>query len=279
MSDYSKSLELTQNLYRGGAAILADVAQAQAQLETARTLAADIRLQRMQSEHALGVLVGENPTTYRVPVNPLTPEVAPPGIATGLPSQLLERRPDVSAAERRVAAANAQIGVARAAYFPKFSLAAAVGFDSTQSANWITAPSRLWSVGPSALLTVFDAGRHRAQTAQTRAAYDEQVANYRGTVLVAYQEVQDNLSALRQLELESGSEVAAVQATAKSLQQAQYRYNAGLVTYLEVASAENTALQAQLSLCQHPVAALERQPAVGEGPGRGLAPCRLAGRA
>ena len=247
VSDYTKSLELTQNLYRGGAAALADVAQAQAQLETARTLAADIHLQRAQSEHAIGVLVGENPTTYRLPVNPLPPSAAPPAIATGLPSQLLERRPDVAAAERRVAAANAQIGVARAAYFPNFSLAAATGFDSTQSATWITAPSRLWSIGPTALLTVFDAGRHRAQTAQARAAYDEQVANYRGTVLVAYQEVQDNLSALQQLQLESGSEAAAVEATAKALQQAQYRYKAGLVTYLEVASAENTALQAQLS--------------------------------
>jgi NodT family efflux transporter outer membrane factor (OMF) lipoprotein len=247
VSDYAKSLELTQNLYRGGAAALADVAQARAQLETARTLAADIHLQRAQSEHAIGVLVGENPTTYRIAVNPLPPSVAPPAIAMGLPSQLLERRPDVAAAERRVAAANAQIGVARAAYFPNFSLAAAAGFDSTQSGNWITAPSRLWSIGPSALLTVFDAGRHRAQTAQARAVYDEQVANYRGTVLVAYQEVQDNLSALQQLQSESGSEAAAVEATAKALQQAQYRYKAGLVTYLEVASAENTALQAQLS--------------------------------
>jgi multidrug efflux system outer membrane protein len=247
VSDYAKSLALTQNLYRGGAAALADVAQATAQLETARTLAADIRLQRALSEHAIGVLLGENPTTYRIPVHPLTTSMAPPGMAIGLPSQLLERRPDVAAAERRVAAANARIGVARAAYFPKFSLAAAAGFDSTQSSNWISAPSRLWSIGPSALVTVFDAGRHRAQTAQARAVYDEQVANYRGTVLVAYQEVQDNLAALHQLQLESGSEAAAVEATAKALQQAQYRYQAGLVTYLEVAAAENTALQAQLS--------------------------------
>jgi NodT family efflux transporter outer membrane factor (OMF) lipoprotein len=173
--------------------------------------------------------------------------LAPPAIDPGLPSALLERRPDVAAAERRVAAANATIGVARAAYFPVFSLAAATGFDSTNSATWLNAPSRLWSVGPSGLLTVFDAGRHRAQTAQARAIYDEQVAGYRNTVLVAYQEVEDNLAALRQLQQETGSEAAAVTATAQALQQAQFRYKAGLVTYLEVATTETTALQAQLS--------------------------------
>ena len=247
VADYTQSLQLTQNLYRGGAAAVADVAQAQAQLETARTQAADIRLQRAQSEHAIAVLVGENPSVFHSDPNPLPAELAPPPIDPGLPSALLERRPDVAAAERRVAAANATIGVARAAYFPVFSLAAATGFDSTNSATWLNAPSRLWSVGPSGLLTVFDAGRHRAQTAQARAIYDEQVAGYRNTVLVAYQEVEDNLAALRQLQQETGSEAAAVTATAQALQQAQYRYKAGLVTYLEVATTETTALQAQLS--------------------------------
>jgi NodT family efflux transporter outer membrane factor (OMF) lipoprotein len=247
VADYTQSLQLTQNLYRGGAAAVADVAQAQAQLETARTQAADIRLQRAQSEHAIAVLVGENPSVFHSDPNPLPAELAPPPIDPGLPSALLERRPDVAAAERRVAAANATIGVARAAYFPVFSLAAATGFDSTNSATWLNAPSRLWSVGPSGLLTVFDAGRHRAQTAQARAVYDEQVAGYRNTVLVAYQEVEDNLAALRQLQQETGSEAAAVTATAQALQQAQYRYKAGLVTYLEVATTETTALQAQLS--------------------------------
>jgi NodT family efflux transporter outer membrane factor (OMF) lipoprotein len=170
-----------------------------------------------------------------------------PAIDPGLPSTLLERRPDVAAGERRVAAANAQIGVARAAYFPVFSLAAAAGFDSTNSSTWLNAPSRLWSVGPSAVLTVFDAGRHRAQTAQARAVYDEQVADYRRTVLTAYQEVEDNLAAVRQLQLESVSETAAVTATATALTQAQYRYKAGLVTYIEVSTAEAAALQAQQS--------------------------------
>jgi NodT family efflux transporter outer membrane factor (OMF) lipoprotein len=244
---YAQSLQLTQNLYNGGDAAIADVAQAQAQLETARTQAADIRLQRAQSEHAIAVLLGVNPSAFHADPNPLPTELAPPPVDPGLPSSLLERRPDVAAAERRVASANAQIGVARAAYFPVFSLAAAAGFDSTSSSNWLNAPSRLWSVGPAGLLTVFDAGRHRAQTAQARAIYDEQVADYRGTVLTAYQEVEDNLAALRQLQQESVSEAAAVTATAKALQQAQYRYKAGLVTYLEVATNENTSLQAQIS--------------------------------
>ncbi len=247
VADYAESLQLTQNLYRGGGAPLADVAQAQAQLETARTQAADIRLQRAQSEHAIAVLVGENPSAFHADADPLPAQSAPPALDPGLPSSLLERRPDVAAAERRVAAANAAVGVARAAYFPVFSLAAAAGFDSTSASTWLNAPSRLWSAGPSAVLTVFDAGRHRAQSAQAKAVYDEQVADYRNTVLLAYREVEDNLAALRQLQQESGSETAAVAATATALKQAQYRYKAGLVTYLEVAASETTALQAQLS--------------------------------
>lgn len=193
------------------------------------------------------MLVGENPSSYRIAAKPLADTVVPPAVDVGLPSQLLERRPDVAAAERRVAAANAQIGVARAAYFPVFSFNAIAGFESTHASNWITAPSRMWSAGPSALLTVFDFGRHQAQSAQAKAAYDEQVAGYRNSVLTAYQEVEDNLAALRQLEQESQSESAAVTATHKALEQAQYRYKAGLVTYLEVATTENVALQAQLN--------------------------------
>ncbi len=247
VEDYAQALKLTQNLYSGGAAALTDVAQAQAQLETARTQAADIRLQRAQSEHAIAVLIGQNPSAFHLDANPLVVPLAPPAITPGLPSALLERRPDVAAAERRTAAANAQIGVARAAYFPVFSLNAAAGFDSTSTSNWLTAPSQLWSVGPAGILTVFDAGRHRAQSAQAHATYDEQVADYRNTVLTAYQEVEDNLVALKQLEQESVSEAAAVKATALALHQAQYRYKAGLVTYLEVVTTENTALQAQLT--------------------------------
>jgi NodT family efflux transporter outer membrane factor (OMF) lipoprotein len=248
VQDYTKALQLTQNLYNGGAAALTDVAQAQAQLETARTQAADTSLQRAQSEHAIAVLLGKNPSAFHLDAAPMLASVAPPPIDPGLPSSLLERRPDVAAAERRTAAANAQIGVARAAYFPVFSLAAAAGFDSTSASNWLTAPSRLWTAGPAAgVLTVFDAGRHRAQSAQAKAAYEEQAADYRNVVLGAYREVEDNLAALRQLQQESVSEAAAVTATATALQQAQYRYKAGLVTYLEVSTAENTSLQAQLA--------------------------------
>ena len=247
VADYTKSLELTQRLYTGGAAAQADVDQAQAQLETARTQAAEIALARAQTEHAIALLVGENPTGFRINPDPLPSDTVLPRLAPGLPSTLLERRPDVAAAERRVAAANAEIGVARAAYFPVFNLAAAIGFDSQNTSTWLNAPSRTWSVGPSGLLTVFDAGRHKAQSEEAHAQYDEQVANYRNTVLTAFQEVEDNLAALHRLEEESVSEAAAVTATRKALEQAQYRYKAGLVTYLEVSSTETTALQAQLT--------------------------------
>jgi NodT family efflux transporter outer membrane factor (OMF) lipoprotein len=246
-TDYASALELTQHLYNGGAAALADLDQAKAQLESARTQAADMRLHRAQTEHAIAVLLGESASTFHLDPQPLALDVLPPAVAPGLPSALLERRPDVAAAERRVAAANAQIGVARAAYFPVFSLLGVAGFESTRTSNWITAPSRLWSIGPSAVLTVFDGGLHRAQSAAAHAAYDEQVADYRSAVLAAYQEVEDNLVALRQLQQESVSEAAAVTATTGALEQAQFRYRAGIVTYLEVVAAENASLTARLS--------------------------------
>ncbi len=245
--DYSKALQLEQNLYNGGAAALSDLVQAQAQLETARTQAADVRLQRAQLEHAIAVLIGEPASSFHLDPMPLPTELGPPAIDPGLPSALLERRPDIAAAERRVAAANANIGVARAAYFPVFSLSASAGYDSSHSSNWIQAPSNVWSLGPSALLTLFDAGRHASQSAEAHAVYDEQVAGYRGGVLNAYREVEDNIAGLRQLEQESLSQAAAVTATQKALQQATYRYKGGIVTYLEVVTTENAALQAQLS--------------------------------
>jgi NodT family efflux transporter outer membrane factor (OMF) lipoprotein len=223
------------------------VAQAQAQLETARTQAEDIRLRRAQTEHAIAVLVDQQASTFHLDPEPLSPDVTPPVVAPGLPSELLERRPDVAGAERRVASANASIGVARAAYFPVFSLAAAVGYESTGRVSLINAPSALWSLGASAVGTLFDGGRRHAQTDQARAAYDEQVANYRSTVVTAYSEVEDWLAALRQLERESTSESAAVAATTTELEQANYRYKAGAATYLEVVIAENASLAAQLS--------------------------------
>jgi NodT family efflux transporter outer membrane factor (OMF) lipoprotein len=247
VTDYGRALELTQNLYKGGAVPLADVAQAQAQLETARTQAEDVRLRRAQTEHAIAVLVDQQASTFHLDPQPLSPDMTPPPVDPGLPSQLLERRPDVAGAERRVASANASIGVARAAYFPVFSLAAAVGFESTNGVSLINAPSALWSLGSAALATVFDGGRRHAQTDQARAAYDEQVANYRATVSTAYSEVEDWLAALRQLERENASESAAVAATTTELEQANYRYKAGAATYLEVVIAENASLAAQLS--------------------------------
>jgi NodT family efflux transporter outer membrane factor (OMF) lipoprotein len=245
--DYTRALQLEQNLYNGGAAALSDLVQAQAQLETAKTQAADVRLQRAQLEHAIAVLVGVPASSFHLEPMPLAPSVAPPVIDPGLPSALLERRPDVAANERRVASANANIGVARAAYFPVFSLNASAGYQSATASHWVEAPSNIWSIGPSAVLTVFDAGRHAAQSAQAHAAYDEQVADYRGSVLNAYREVEDNIAALRQLEQETTTEAAAVVASRKAWEQAVYRYKGGIVTYLEVVTTENAALQAELS--------------------------------
>lgn len=247
VADYAHALQLTENLFKGGASPISDVQQAQAQLESARTQAEDTRLRRAQTEHAIAVLVGREASAFSIAPHPAQHMPQLPTIDPGLPSELLERRPDVAAAERRVAAANANIGVARAAYFPVFSLLGSAGYQSTQTGNWLNAPSQYWSLGPQAVLNLFDAGLRRAQSAQAHAVYDENVANYRGTVLTAYQDVEDNLAALRQLQLESVSQAAAVTATQGALDQANLRYKGGIVTYLEVVSTENAALAARLT--------------------------------
>jgi NodT family efflux transporter outer membrane factor (OMF) lipoprotein len=247
VADYARALELTQNLYHGGAAAISDVQQAQAQLETARTQAEDTRLRRSQTEHAIAVLVGQQASSFTLRAREEDAFRTLPALNAGAPSQLLERRPDVAAAERRVAAANAGIGVARAAYFPTFNIFGSAGWQSGHSDTWLTAPAQMWSLGPQALLTVFDAGAHAAQSAQAHASYDEQVANYRATVLTAFQDVEDNLTALRQLQLQSISQAAAVTATQGALDQANLRYKGGIVTYLEVVSTENAALAARLA--------------------------------
>lgn len=247
VADYARALQLTQNLYHGGAAAIADVQQAQTQLESARTQAEDTRLHRAQTEHAIAVLTGNEASSFTLAVRGGEAEFPSLTPDPGLPSQLLERRPDVAAAERRVAAANAAVGVARAAYFPVFSLAGSAGTQSPSASRWMSAPAEFWSLGPQALLSVFDAGVHAAQSAAAHAAYDEQVANYRGTVLTAYQDVEDNLAALRQLQRESVSQAAAVDATQGALHQANLRYQGGIVTYLEVVTTENAALAAQLA--------------------------------
>lgn len=247
VADYARALKLTENLYHGGAAALADVQQAQAQLETARTQAEDTRLRRAQTEHAIAVLIGREASDFTLAARPDDAELPVPAVAPGLPSQLLERRPDVAAAERRVAAANAAIGVARAAYFPVFTLNGTAGYLSTATANWLRAPSEVWSIGPQGLLTLFDAGARVARSAAAHAAYDEQVADYRNAVLVAFRDVEDNLAALRQLQLESVSQAAAVSATQGALDQANLRYKGGIVSYLEVVSTENAVLAARLA--------------------------------
>jgi NodT family efflux transporter outer membrane factor (OMF) lipoprotein len=244
---YGKALDLTQTLFDGGAAALSDVAQAKTQLYNAQTQASDIHLQRAQLEHGIAVLLGENPSVFQIPANPLPQTATPPRVDPGIPSTLLQRRPDVAEAERRVAAANAQIGVARAAYFPQFRLLGSGGYNSVHANNWIDAPSLFWSLGPQVSLPLFEGGRLLAQTARAKAAYSEQVASYRSTVLTAYQDVEDNLVALRQLEMESETEAQAVVAADTALQQSLARYSAGIVTYLEVATIETAALQTQLS--------------------------------
>jgi NodT family efflux transporter outer membrane factor (OMF) lipoprotein len=246
VEDYAKSLDLTQTLFDGGAAALSDVAQAKTQLHNAETRAADTHLSRAQLEHAIAVLIGENPTNFQLAVKALPLDASPPPVDPGLPSLLLERRPDVAEAERRVAAANAQIGVARAAYFPQLTLSGSGGVDSVRSSTLIGAPSLFWSIGPQVSVPLFEGGRLVAQTEKTKAAYSEQVAMYRNTVLIAFQDVEDNLVALRQLERESQTQGEAVDAATTALGQSQDRYTAGIVTYLEVATTETAALQAQL---------------------------------
>jgi NodT family efflux transporter outer membrane factor (OMF) lipoprotein len=247
VADYERALQLTQNLFKGGAAAISDVQQAQAQLELARTQAEDTRLHRAQTEHAIAVLTGQQPSGFALDARAEDNLPTMLAIDAGLPSQLLERRPDVAAAERRVAAANANIGVARAAYFPVFDLLAQAGSQAGTAVNWLTAPSQFWSIGPQALLTIFDGGLRRAQSAAAHAVYDQQVANYRNTVLTAYQDVEDNLAALRQLQRESISQAAAVKATQGALDQANLRYKGGIVTYLEVVATQNAALSARLT--------------------------------
>lgn len=237
---YGKALELTQNRYEGGLASGVDVAQAQTQLETTRAQAIDVEAQRAQFEHAIAVLTGQPPSTFALPASPLNAPLPP--IPVGLPSDLLERRPDIAAAERRVQAANAQIGIAKAAYFPLLTLTGSGGFESGAAGTWLSGPSGFWAVGPAAVMTLFDGGRRRAVSEQARAAYDQSVASYRETVLTAFQGVEDNLTALRILEDEARTQGVAVSAAERSLALSLNRYKGGVVSYLEVITAQSAAL-------------------------------------
>ncbi len=244
----TRALALTQHLYQAGAAMLSDVDQATTVLSVAQAQAADARLQRAQSEHAIAVLVGQTPSNFHLDPSPLTGGIARAMPINAIPSTLLQRRPDIAAAERRVVAANAGIGVARAAYFPVLSISASLGRESLERSNLFASPSRFWSVQPQGVLTLFDGGLHRAQSAAARAAFDEQVAQYRSTVLSAVQDVEDNLAALRELDLESDSIQAAVIATARAATKANLRLQAGASSYLEVVATDNAALAAQVAL-------------------------------
>jgi NodT family efflux transporter outer membrane factor (OMF) lipoprotein len=237
---FQKALELTQSRFNGGLASGVDVAQARTQLETARGQLIDQGVQRAAFEHAIAVLTGQPPSTFALAPLPL--DVPPPAIPPGLPSDLLERRPDVSAAERRMQAANAQIGIARAAYFPLITLTGQGGFESVAAGTLFQGPSGLWAVGGTALETLFDAGRRRGTSEQAKAAYDQSIDNYRQTVLTAFQEVEDNLAALRILQDEAQTEDVAVGAAKHSLELSITRYKGGVANYLEVTTAQNAAL-------------------------------------
>jgi NodT family efflux transporter outer membrane factor (OMF) lipoprotein len=237
---FQKAFELTNSRYTGGVASAVDVAQAQTILETTRAQDVDLGVQRAAFEHAIAVLIGKPASEFSLQPTPLT--VPPPLLPTGLPSQLLERRPDIAAAERRVQEANAQIGVARAAYFPLITLSGTGGFESAVITTLIQGPSGFWSLGGAAMETIFDAGRRRGVTQQALAAYDQNVATYRQTVLSAFQDVEDNLAALRILQDEAQVESAAVASAEHSVALSVNRYKGGIANYLEVTTAQSAAL-------------------------------------
>jgi NodT family efflux transporter outer membrane factor (OMF) lipoprotein len=264
---YRDTLDLTQSQYRAGLGSDEAVAQAEAQLRAAQAEEIDLGVLRAQYEHAIAVLIGQPASTFSFPAQVL--EARPPATPVGVPSELLERRPDIAAAERAVAQANAQIGVAKAAYFPTVLLSGSAGFANSSLSSWFTWPSRFWSVGPSIAETIFDAGLRRATVQQFRANYDLTVANYRQTVLTAFQQVEDNLASLRILSQAIGRQDAAVEAAARSLQEATVRYKAGIDPYLNVITAQTILLNDQQTAVnyrmQEIVASIQLIKALGGG--------------
>jgi NodT family efflux transporter outer membrane factor (OMF) lipoprotein len=238
---YQDALQLTTNRFEGGAAPKSDVAQAQTQLQTTMVQDTDVSVQRAQFEHAIAILIGKSPASFNLPSSPL--HIQPPTISAGLPSQLLERRPDIAAAERRVAESNEQVGIARAAFFPTIMLNASAGLEGDSITNWFSWPSRFWAVGPSMLETIFDAGRRRATSQAALANYDATVAGYRETTLTALQQVEDNLVALRILEQEAHQQQEATKSAQESLQIFTDRYIGGADPYLQVITAQTIDLQ------------------------------------
>ena len=240
---FQEQLELTRVRQQTGIASDEDVAQAETQLETTQAQATDLGIQRAQLEHAIAILTGQPPATFSIPTAPL--DAQPPAVPVGLPSQLLERRPDIAAAERRVAEANAEIGVTKAAFFPSLILGATGGLESTSLATWFTWPARFFSIGPTLTQTLFDKGRRKAATEVARAQYDGTVANYRQTVLTAFEEVEDNLAALRILNHELDQQNAAVASSQRALSLSTERYKSGIDSYLNVITAQTTLLNNQ----------------------------------
>jgi len=240
---FQQQLELTRVRFQTGIVSDEDVAQAETQLETTQAQATDLGIQRAQLEHAIALLIGQPASTFSLPVTPLTEK--PPAVPVGLPSQLLERRPDIAAAERRVAEANAEIGVTKAAFYPSLSLSATAGLESTAIGSWFTWPARFFSLGPTLSQTLFDKGRRAAFTEAARAQYDANVANYRQTVLTAFQEVEDNLAALRILSQELDQQNAAVASAQRALTLSNERYKSGIDSYLNVITAQATLLNNQ----------------------------------
>jgi NodT family efflux transporter outer membrane factor (OMF) lipoprotein len=242
VAQYAEALRITRNRYAGGLAVMSDVTQAQTQLQDAQVEESDIAIGRAQYEHAIANLLGKPPASFSLPPDPLPLSYTPPAIPPGLPSQLLERRPDIASAERRTAAANEQIGIARAAYFPSVNLGATAGQESSSLTSLFDSASFIYALGPTIGETFFDGGRRRGMSEEARANYDGATAFYRQTVLTAYQQVEDNLVALRIL---SHEQVQQRQATASAVESERIfnnRYVGGVDTYLQVITAETSAL-------------------------------------
>jgi NodT family efflux transporter outer membrane factor (OMF) lipoprotein len=243
---YESAVQLTQDRFEGGAAPQSDLAEAKTQLDQARVQRTDIEVQRTQFEHAIAVLIGKPPAELTLPPLPLVQaSQVIPDIPGAMPADLLERRPDIAANERRMASANEQIGIAQAAFYPTLSLSAIAGFQGTSAANWFNWPSRFWAVGPELSQTLFDAGRRRATKNISVDQYDATVADYRQTVLTAFQQVEDNLAALRVLETEAQQQREATASAEQSLDLFQTRYEGGVDTYLQVVTWQTAALNNQ----------------------------------
>jgi NodT family efflux transporter outer membrane factor (OMF) lipoprotein len=243
INDLQDQLDLTQKRLAGGVGSEVDVAQARTQLETVRAQLVDVGQARAQYEHAVGTIANADLSTFKIPFSPL--DLSLPQVPVGMPSQLLERRPDIAAAERRAAAANAQIGIATSAFYPSITLGGSGGFESMHGGTWIQGPSALWSLGAQATELLFDAGQRHALTDAARHSYEAQAAGYRATVLAAFNDVEDQLSGLRILEAESAVEQKAVASAQHSLALSNQRYQGGVTSYLEVLTAQAALLQNQ----------------------------------